>query len=99
MSKTNTFSESYKKTWVDALGSDERVLILNDARRLVDVLIGVVAKVTDQDDQFTKDLILCQGGTQYGSVNIANVKGTLAVVNGSKVAQPTSTARMTKSLI
>jgi hypothetical protein len=100
MANTNTFCDSAKRTWQSALRSDERVLILDDARRLVDVLIGSVAKVTDQEEEFTKDLLARQGGTLYGSQNIANVHKTLAIIPGSKAIAPVINPSIgTKSLI
>lgn len=95
---TNTGRNSgYEKTWVDVLGR-ERVLPLNDARRVVDVMLGVMAKLTDQLDQFTQDLHARQGGTKFGSVNIANVHQTIALVNNGSPKPPQITGG-TKRLI
>ena len=83
-----TYENSFKPQWTDVLSSPERLLLLDDSRRLVDVMLGVVAKVTNQYAKFTQDLASRQGGTQFGQVNIQNVHKTLALVGGSRVLSP-----------
>ena len=65
--------------WERALGR-ERVLPLDDGRRVVDVMLAVVAKTTGQTAAFTASLQARQGGTAHGAVNIATVQRSVALV-------------------
>jgi hypothetical protein len=58
----------------------ERVLHLTDSRRVVDVILGLVADKVGRYDQFKTKLIGRQAGTKYGASNVAVVDGTLALV-------------------
>jgi hypothetical protein len=74
--------EAIRKFWVDTVG-EERVVPLNDGRRVVDAMLGVVAKTTGQLDKFTKALLNRQGGTKFGDVNIQTVHASIALVPGA----------------
>jgi hypothetical protein len=84
------------KQWKDAVG-DDCFVALDDHRRVVDVMLGVIAKVRGQMDQFSKDLMDRQGSTHYGSVNIATVSRSISMVKGAP-ASPSIKAG-TKSLL
>lgn len=84
------------KQWKDAVG-EECFVSLDDHRRVVDVMLGVIAKVRGQMDQFSKDLIARQGSTHFGSVNIATVSRSISMVKGAP-ASPSIKAG-TKSLL
>jgi len=68
--------------WVDIVG-EERVVPLDDGRRVVDTMLGVVAKTTGQLDRFTKALVDRQGKTKFGNVNIQTVQASIAMVPGA----------------
>lgn len=76
-----------KKRWRETLGA-ENVVPLDDARRIVDVMLGVMAKTTGQEEKFSRTLQSRQGGTQYGSENIETVNKSLAMVPGAPKAPP-----------
>ena len=89
LAKTHTFERCQPpRTWGQVL-SPERLLILDDSRRVVDVMLAVMAKTTGQYAQFTADLKSRQGGTQHGEENIANVHQTIALVNDGSPKSPT----------
>lgn len=66
-------------TWERTVGP-ERVLPLDDGRRVVDVMLAVVAKTTGQTAAFTAALQTRQGGTKFGAVNIDTVQRSVALV-------------------
>lgn len=74
--------ERIKQFWIDIVG-EERVVPLDDGRRVVDTMLGVVAKTTGQLDQFTKALLKRQGKTKFGNVNIQTVHASIALVPGA----------------
>ncbi len=73
------------KSWEETLG-DDHVVPLDDGRRVVDVMLGVVAKITNQFDQFSVHLDMRQGGTQFGAVNQKTVFNALSRVAGAPQA-------------
>jgi hypothetical protein len=97
--QTNAYSATHmtqiKNQWDEALGA-EFVVPLDDARRVVDVILGIIGKTTGQYGKFTQTLNNRQGGTQHGSQNISNVHQSLALVPG---AQAPSVKAGTKSLL
>lgn len=82
--------------WKRALGEDCYVP-LDDARRVVDVMLGVIAKVRGQFNQFSQDLSKRQGGTPFGGVNIKTVTKSISMVRGAPSAPPVTAG--TKSLL
>lgn len=82
--------------WKAAIG-EECFVPLDDHRRVVDVMLGVIAKVRGQLDQFSKDLVDRQGSTHYGSINIATVSRSISMVKG--VPASPSIKAGTKSLL
>lgn len=73
--KTNQF----RSQWVEMLG-EERVLFLDTARRVVDVLIGILAASVGRFDFFTEHLKTRHlvPGNQYGTQNVHTVLQALA---------------------
>lgn len=102
VANTNAYGpQGYQRTrqsWHTVLGQ-ERVLLLDDARRLVDVMLGVMAKLTHQYVQYTQDLASRQKGTQYGDENMRNVHQTLMLVGNSPDSKLHTPTTGTKSLI
>lgn len=84
------------KSWEETLGNDH-VVPLDDGRRVVDVMLGVIAKITNQFDQFSVHLDQRQGGTQFGAVNQKTVFNALSRVVGAP--QAPSVKAGTKSLM
>ena len=74
------------KWWCEMLGA-EHVLNLDDARRIVDVILGVVALGTGKDQEFDLDLTKRQVGMRFGRDNIAKVQKTLAIVRKGGAAK------------
>lgn len=68
-----------RASWESIVGK-ERVLPLDDGRRVVDVMLAVVAKTTGQTAAFHASLIARQGGTKFGAANIATVQRSVALV-------------------
>jgi len=98
--ETNSYYESNAKRmrtqWEKAL-SKENIVPLDDGRRIVDVMLGVIAKVTGQYGQFSKSLQSRQGGTQHGDENIDTVHQSLSLVQGTPSAS--SVKARTRSLL
>jgi hypothetical protein len=92
-------TDEIRKSWEEILGDPGRVVPLDDARRTVDVLLGVISKVTGQFNLFSQKLSARQSGTQYGAVNISTVHQSLANVSGAPQAPVPSKANPAKSLI
>lgn len=68
-----------KKRWEDNVGKD-RILPLNDSRRVVDVILGSIAKLTGQLSEFTQNLTTRQIGTQHASQNIETVTRSISFI-------------------
>lgn len=77
---TQTYSNPVAPLWWREILGTERALGLDDARRIVDVILGVIASNVGKDDEFNLDLTRRQAGTKFGPTNIANVGKTLAIV-------------------
>ncbi len=80
-------TDSIRAEWDNMLGK-QRVLALDDSRRVVDVMLGSLSKTVGKYDTFTADLNTRQGGTVYGDVNIATVHKTIALVDDGSPATP-----------
>lgn len=85
LAQTNTVNHRIQKQWEDAVGA-ENVVELDDARRVVDVLLGVMSKMQGLYDQFSVDLNGRQSPTQYGQVNIQTVHQACSKVIGAPAA-------------
>lgn len=102
---TSSYGHQHQKVflpwWKDLLnrpGSVDRVINLDDSRRVVDVMLGAIAAITSQYDTFSQMLAGFQGGTKHGDQNIASVHQSLAGV--SKVlSTPVAPAGRVKSLL
>ncbi|MBU1032615.1 hypothetical protein KJ937_01645 [Patescibacteria group bacterium] len=80
--------DGIQEQWKETLG-EENVVPLDDRRRVVDVILGAIAKVTGQYAKFTQALHSRQGGTQFGTVNIQTVHNSLSMVKGAPQAPTT----------
>lgn len=72
-------ADRIRSSWDHVVGK-ERVLPLDDGRRVVDVMLAVVAKTTGQTAAFQASLLARQGGTKFGAVNIDAVQRSVALV-------------------
>lgn len=72
-----------RNSWESYVGK-EGIIPLNDSRRVVDVMLGAIAKLTGQFAQFTHNLTSRQVGTRHGNENIQIVQNSLSLV-GSNV--------------
>lgn len=77
---TQTYSNPVAPGWWREMLGAERTLGLDDARRIVDVILGVIASKVGKDEEFTLDLNRRQAGTKFGRTNVDNVGKTLAIV-------------------
>ncbi len=84
---TKTYSHPIAPEWWRGMLGREQVLILDDARRIVDVLLGVMAGKVGKDREFDIDLTKRQVGLPHGRDNIANVHKTLAIVRRGGVTK------------
>lgn len=73
--------------WKELLG-DEGVIQMNDHRRTVDVMLGTLAALTGQLDQFTQDLQSRQLGTRFGKVNVQTVLKSIALLGRGTPSSP-----------
>lgn len=73
------YTQETRKKWQALLG-DERVLPLDDARRVVDDILGIVAIQAGKFDVFTADLISRHDtpDNKYGKVNVRTVLTSLS---------------------
>lgn len=78
---------SIKKNWEDNVGKDN-IIPLNDSRRVVDVILGSLAKLTGQLSQFTQNLVTRQQGSQYAAQNVATVQNSIALIGNSLPTVP-----------
>lgn len=78
---------SIKKNWEDNLGKDN-IIPLNDSRRVVDVMLGAIAKLTGQLAQFTQNLTTRQQGTRHSVQNIEIVQTSISFIGGSLPKTP-----------
>ena len=72
-----------QKQWVKTLGKD-RVVMLQDPDRVVDVIFGLLAKETGRIDYFEDELRDRQGKDKDGDENIAIVMKSLHSVHGPR---------------
>lgn len=86
--ETGTYDPApIRKGWEGLVGA-ERILPLDDARRVADVLLGTLAAQTGQLDAFTADLVSRQGGSRFARQNVQTVLSSIALVaNGPSVAK------------
>jgi len=80
--RTCTSNSAIRRQWEDTLdgGSGEKsnVLLLNDARRVVDTILGTIAILVGQYNQFSVHLDSRQLPTQHGQANTQTVHTTLS---------------------
>lgn len=84
---TKSYDHPIAPKWWQGMLGGEHVLFLDDARRIVDVLLGVVAGRVGKDREFDLDLTKRQIGMRFGRDNIANVQKTLAIVRKGSVTK------------
>lgn len=78
----NYDSVHIKRRWENNVGKDN-IIPLSDARRVVDVMLGSVAKLTGQLAQFTQNLVSRQQGSQYAVQNVETVQKSIALIGNS----------------
>lgn len=76
-----------RRRWESNVGKDN-IIPLNDSRRVVDVILGSVAKLTGQLAQFTQNLTMRQQGSQYAAQNIETVQKSIALIGNSLPVVP-----------
>lgn len=76
-----------KNWWVKTL-EKEYVLPLDDPRRVVDVMLGVMAKLTGQINVFKNDLQTRQLPTRYGDQNVDTVMESILLVGKGSPSDP-----------
>lgn len=68
----------------------ERILPLDDLRRVVDVMLACVAKTTGQMDAFQQSFMARNQGSRYAAENFQTINQSVAMVGGRKVAAPSA---------
>lgn len=82
---TQSYGPKHQTTflpWWKGILQDD-VIPLDDSRRVVDVMLGAMAKTVNQYEAFSSMLQSFQGGTTHGEANIRTVHQSLSMV-GSK---------------
>lgn len=87
---------SIRKSWENNIGKDN-VIPLNDSRRVVDVILGSIAKLTGELAQFTQNLITRQKNSKYAAQNVQTVQNSIALIGGNLPLIPQD--KIKKSLI
>lgn len=77
---TGTYDPAPIRNWWERLLGPERVLPLDDHRRVVDVILATLAKQTGQLDQFALKLRSRQAGSLYADQNVRTVMASVAMV-------------------
>ncbi len=78
--ETGTYDPAPIRAWWEtALGAD-RIVPLNDHRRVVDVVLATIAAHTGQLDKFALDLRSRQAGSLYANQNVRTVMASVAHV-------------------
>lgn len=77
---TGTYDPAPIRNWWERLLGPERVLPLDDHRRVVDVILATLAKQTGQLDQFAQKLRSRQAGSLYADQNVRTVMASVALV-------------------
>lgn len=85
--------------WEQVLGSVEYIVPLNDARRIVDVMLGTIAVMTGQLALFTGALKSRQLPTVHGTHNVVTVLQSIALVGRGTPSAPHVLVAKTKSLV
>lgn len=84
--QSNYDPDRIRAFWTDIL--PERILPLDDGRRVVDVMLACVAKTTGQMQSFQQSFMVRNQGSQYAAVNFQTVQKSVAMVGGSQMAAP-----------
>lgn len=96
----NKFLPFWQRLLNDPEMPEDHVIRLDDSRRVVDVMLGAIAKLSAQYDTFTSMLHSFQGHTQHGNENIAAVHKSLSFVGSSgKVSNASPPSKIAKSLL
>lgn len=85
--------------WERVLGGVECVVPLDDARRIVDVMLGTIAVMTDQLALFTGALKSRQLPTNHGAHNVATVLQSIALVGRGTPSSPHVLKAKTRPLL
>lgn len=76
-----------RQFWVDTIG-EERVVPLDDGRRVVDTCLAVVAKTTGQMADFTDSFQQRNKGSRYMDANLNTVQGSILMVPDGQPKPP-----------
>ncbi|OGL95413.1 hypothetical protein A2348_02080 [Candidatus Uhrbacteria bacterium RIFOXYB12_FULL_58_10] len=78
--ETGSYSPGPILAWWESLIGNDRIVPLNDHRRVVDVLLATLAKHTGQIDRFTTNMRSRQAGSRYAGQNVKTVMDSVAAV-------------------
>lgn len=79
--------QQIRNNWESYVGK-EGLISLNDSRRVVDVMLGAIAKLTGQFAQFTQNLTTRQQGTQHEKENVRMVQKSLSLIGSVTPTAP-----------
>ena len=88
--------ERIRKFWERTI-TKERILPLDDGRRIVDTMLAAVAKTTNQMDSFQASYMVRNKGSQYADENWGTVQKSVALV-GSGAPTPPPSAKKSRLL-
>lgn len=98
LADVGNYSSRTLKFWEETIGK-QHIAMLDDARRCVDVILGIVAKVSGQYEEFTRDLTKRQKGTEFGDINISTVLNATSLIEGGPMTPTVAVGEGTKSLL
>lgn len=87
-----------KKFWQETVG-DERVLALSEGRLVVNVMLGVVARITNQYGTFSQRMASRYGNSQYSQVNQQSVHASVMHIPVGGVPKAPTIKAGTKVLV
>lgn len=81
--ETQSYDPSIASDWWKQMIDPSHVLPLDDARRVVDVMLGALAAVTGQLVKYTADLRSRHAGSRYADINVGTVLNSVAPLAGA----------------
>ncbi len=90
--------QNVQKQWIDVFG-DDRVILLEDPRRVVDCIIGLIGKETGNFDDFSKRLSARQTSQQVDSVMGSIAKPSNMPIDGKSIMNKTGKSLRSRKLI
>ena len=97
--ETNCYDPAVIRQWWETHLGAEKVLPLDDARRVVDVMLASIAATTGQLESFANDMLARQGKSRFATQNVKTVLASVALIGGSKAVTPQLGKNPTRPLL